>query len=331
MDLSTSFLSFKLENPLIPGASPLTCDLAMVKRLEDAGAPMIVMPSIFQEQLDREQVALNKGLEQADNSYAESLTYLPRPDDFRLGPEEYLEQLSRIKAAVKVPVVASLNGRTRGAWVSFARLLHTAGADALELNLYDPLPSMEMDAATAEKHAIEIVRDVCQSVSIPVAVKLSPFYSSFLNFAHQLDVAGARGLVLFNRFYQPDIDVEKLEAISTLQLSTSDELLPRLRSTAALYGHCSTDLAITGGVHTALDVLKSVMVGASAVQMVSALLQHGPKHLESLRAHLSRWLELHDYDSLRQARGSMSLVNTPNPGAFERGNYAKILQTWSAD
>ena len=329
MDLSTSYLSFKLATPFIPGASPLTADLSMVRRLEDAGAPMIVMYSIFQEQLDREQVALNMGLEQADNSNAEAGSYLPRPE-FRIGPEEYIEQLARLKAAVKIPVVASLNGRTRGGWVDFARQLESAGASALELNLYDPVLCLTRDAAKVETEAEETVRAVCKTVSIPVAVKLSPYYTSFLHFARRLVAAGAKGVVLFNRFYQPDIDVENLEAIPTLKLSTSDELLPRLRWAAALYGNCPADIAITGGVHTAVDGLKAVMTGASAVQLASALLMHGPTYLKTLNQDLARWLERHEYESLKQAHGSMSLKNTPNPSAFERSNYMKVLQTWSA-
>jgi dihydroorotate dehydrogenase (fumarate) len=331
MDLSTKYLGFSLPHPIVPGASPITADLSAVRKLEDAGAPMIVMHSIFQEQLDREQVDLNRGLEQADESYAESLTYLPRPEQFRLGPDEYLSQLSKIKAAVKVPVVASLNGRTKGGWVGYAKLLQQAGADAIELNIYDPVLSMEKDSSSVEVAAAEVVRAVRSVVTIPVAVKLSAFYTSFVHFAHRIDMAGAQGLVLFNRFYQPDIDIEKLEAVPSLRLSTSDELLPRLRHAAALYGRCASDIAITGGVHTAEDVLKAVMAGASAVQMVSALLVNGPRYLKTVRENVAKWLEDHEYDSLAQSRGSMSLLHTPNPAAFERGNYMKVLQTWSAD
>jgi dihydroorotate dehydrogenase (fumarate) len=330
MNISTTYLSFKLDNPFIPAASPLTTDLATVRRLEDAGAPMIVMHSIFQEQLDREQVALHQGLEQADNSSAEARSYLPRPEQFRIGPEEYIEELARIKAAVRIPVVASLNGRTRGGWVSFARQMEVAGASALELNIYDPVLCVDREAATIEKEAEEVVREVCKTVSIPVAVKISPFYTNTVHFSRRLVAAGAKGLVLFNRFYQPDIDVENLEAMATLKFSTSDALLLRLRYTAALYGQTKADIAVTGGVHTAIDGLKAVMAGASAVQLASALLTHGPGHLKALRQGLAQWLESHEYESLQQAKGSMSLQNTPNPSAFERGNYMKVLQTWSA-
>ena len=331
MNLSTTYLGFKLPHPIIPGASPLTGDLAPVRRLVEAGAPMIIMHSIFQEQIEREQVAFHRGMERAENSSAESLSYLPKPDEFRLGPDEYLERLAQIKDAVKVPVVASLNGHTSGGWIEYARLLAKAGADALELNLYETLVDIKRDAASVENEAVTIVTEVCRAVDIPVAVKLSPNYTCLGHFARRLDGAGAKGVVLFNRFYQPDIDVENLEAVPTLELSTSRDLLPRLRAVAALYGNCTADLAITGGVHTALDVLKSVMVGASAVQIVSALLRHGPFHLRTIREDLSRWLQAHEYDSLAKAKGSMSLEKTPNPAAFERGNYAKILQSWSAE
>jgi dihydroorotate dehydrogenase (fumarate) len=330
MNISTTYLGMKLDNPFVPAASPLTSDLGTVRKLEEAGAPMIVMHSIFQEQLDREQVALHQGLEQADNSNAEALSYLPRPEQFRIGPEEYIEQLARIKAAVRIPVVASLNGRTRGGWVKFAQQMEVAGAAALELNIYDPVLCVDREAASIEKEAEEVVREVCKTVSIPVAVKISPFYTNTVHFALRLVAAGAKGLVLFNRFYQPDIDVENLEALPTLKLSTSDTLRLRLRYTAALFGKTKADIAVTGGVHTAIDGLKAVMAGASAVQLASALLTHGPAHLKALRQGLAQWLEAHEYDSLAQAKGSMSLEKTPNPSAFERGNYMKILQTWSA-
>ncbi|MGN6369702.1 MAG: dihydroorotate dehydrogenase-like protein [Phycisphaerae bacterium] len=329
--LKCTYLGFELENPLIPGASPMCRDLSVVKRLEDAGAPMIVMHSIFQEQIIREQMALNYGLEIGNNSYPESITYLPRPEEFRLGPDEYLEQVQKIKSTVSVPVVASINGRTLGGWVGYAQQLEQAGADALELNIYDPVLDSDTDATFVEDHALEVIRSVKRAVSVPVAVKLSPFYTSLVHFAHRIDQVGVDGLVLFNRFYQPDIDIEMLNVRSDLQLSTPGELLLRLRYLAALHGQVVADLAVTGGVHTAEGVLKAVMAGATGVQVVSALLTHGPEYLRRLRGDVARWLELHQYDSLDQARGSMSLLHTPNPGAFERGNYMKILQTWSGD
>ena len=329
MDLSTSYLGFKLAHPLVPGASPLSGDLDMVRRLEDAGAPMLIMHSVFQEQLDRESITLNYGLEQADNSSAEALSYLPRPEDFRLGPDEYLEHLAKVKKAVKMPVVASLNGRTMGGWIDYAKKLQQAGADALELNIYDPVFDLRADSQSVELATIEVVKAVKAAVKLPVAVKLSPFYTGLVSFVNRLAEAGTRGVVVFNRFYQPDLDLENLEVKSELKLSTSDELLPRLRWTAALYGRVKTDIAITGGVHNSEDALKAVFAGASAVQMVSSLLIHGPRQLASVRAQMERWLEIHEYESLAQARGSLSLLKTANPGAYERGNYMKILQTWS--
>ena len=329
MDLSTSYLGFKLPHPLIPGASPFCDDLDTVRRLEDAGAPMLIMHSIFQEQLDREQLALNYGMEQAENSFAEALTYFPKPDEFRLGPDEYLEQIGKIKKAVKVPVVASLNGRNIGGWIDYAKKIQAAGADGLELNIYDPVFDLKSDSASVELATVEVVRAVCGAVKIPVAVKLSPFYTGLPAFANRIAGAGAKGLVLFNRFYQPDLDLENLEVTSDLKLSTSDELLPRLRWTAALFGRVKIDLSITGGVHTAEDALKAVMVGASSIQMVSSLLIHGPRHLATVRQAMERWLEEHEYESLAQARGSLSLLKTANATAYERGNYMKILQNWS--
>jgi len=329
--LHTSYLGFELDNPLIPGASPMCNDLSVVKRLEDAGAPMLIMHSVFQEQIIREQLSLNYGLELGDNSNPESTTYLPRPDEFRIGPDEYLELLGRIKAAVRIPVVASLNGRTLGGWIEYARHLQQAGADAIELNIYDPILDSEVEAASVEDLTMEVIRGVKRAVSVPVAVKLSPFYTSFVNFACRIDKIDVDALVLFNRFYQPDIDIDTMDVYSDLTLSTSAELLPRIRYIAALYGKVKADLAVTGGVHTAEDAIKAVMAGASGVQMVSALLTTGPEYLKRMRAEMIRWLEAHEYESLEQARGSMSLEQTPNPAAYERGNYMRILQSWAPD
>lgn len=329
MNLRSTYLGFPLANPLVPGASPMTGDLDLVRRLEDAGAPMIIMHSIFQEQLMREQVALNRGMEQADNSYAESLSYLPRPDEFRLGPDEYLNHLRRVKAAVKVPVVGSLNGRTLGGWVEFARQIQQAGADALELNIYDPILDQKADAGTVENTTFEVVRAVKQAVSIPVAVKLSPFYTSFVNFAHRLTTTGIAGLVLFNRFYQPDFDIEALEVRPTLHFSTPSELLPRLHWAAILYGHLKGDIAITGGVHSAEDVLKSIMAGGSVAMMVSALHIHGIDHIARVLADLRYWLDKREYASLAETRGCLSRKSVPDTSPYDRGNYIKTLSSYS--
>jgi dihydroorotate dehydrogenase (fumarate) len=328
MDLTTTYMGFELPHPLIPGASPLTDDLDAVRRLEDAGAPMIVMHSLFEEQLVSEEVAVTRSVESPKESYAEALWYLPEPEDFTLGPDQYLEQIRRIRAAVAVPVIASLNGTSAGGWLRYARLMEQAGAHGLELNLYEVAADANETGAAAEDRAVEVVRSVKESVSVPVTVKLSPFYSSFANFAGRLDGLGVNGLLLFNRFYQPDLDVEALEVRRVVHLSDSSELLLRLRWLALLFGRVRAPLAATGGVHTALDAVKAVLAGAAAVQMVSALLRRGPSYLKEVREGLARWLEEHEYDSLRQMHGSLSLLRVPDPGAYERANYVKILQTW---
>jgi dihydroorotate dehydrogenase (fumarate) len=328
MDLSTTYLGLKLAHPLMAGASPMVDDLGMVKRLEDAGASAIVMHSLFEEQITREQMGTILDMELHAESNAEALSYFPNPEDFRLGPEKYLEQILRLKQAVSVPVIASLNGTTPAGWLHHGKLMEQAGADALELNIYYVATDPAETAGAVEKRTLDIVRAVKSEVKIPVAVKLSPFFSSLAHFAVELEAAGADGLVLFNRFFQPDIDVEALEAAPSLQLSSSQDLLLRLRWLAILHGHLKGGLAVTGGVHTGLDALKAVMAGASAVQMVSALLLHGPERLAQTRAELTEWLEEHEYDSLRQALGSMSLQKCPSPQAFTRANYMRILNGW---
>jgi dihydroorotate dehydrogenase (fumarate) len=329
MNLSTTYLGFELPHPLIPGASPMTANLDTVRRLEDAGAPMVVMHSLFEEQILREEIALTRSIETPKESYAEALSYFPEPDDFELGPDEYLEQLRRVKRAVSVPVIASLNGVSPGGWIRYARLIQQAGADGLELNLYEVAADPTEAGEKVERRQLDVIWSVKEAVTIPVAVKLSPFYSSLANFVQRIESTGADALLLFNRFYQPDLDIENLEVLRQLSLSESSELLLRLRWLAVLYGKIGTPLAVTGGVHTAVDVIKSVMAGASACQMVSALLWRGPQHLRTVREELACWLEEHEYESLRQMQGSMSLQRVPDPGAYERANYAKILQTWN--
>jgi dihydroorotate dehydrogenase (fumarate) len=329
MNLATTYLGFELPHPLVPGASPLADDLDTVRRLEDAGAPMLVMHSLFEEQLAREEVSVTRSIETPKESYAEALSYFPEPDDFTLGPDDYLEQIRTIKAAVAVPVVGSLNGTTHGGWLRYARLIEQAGADALELNLYELAIDPGETGEEVERRGLEVVRAVKRSVGIPVAVKLSPFYSSIANFARRLDEAGADALVLFNRFYQPDVDVEHQEMLR-VNLSSPAELLPRLRWIGVLSGRVNASLAATGGVHTAVDVVKAVMAGAHATQMVSALLRHGPGYLRQVRRDLERWLEEHEFESLRQMQGSMSLLRCPDPGAYQRANYIRLLQSWDA-
>jgi len=328
MNLSTTYLGLKLAHPLMAGASPMVDDMGMVKRLEDAGASAIVMHSLFEEQITREEQGTIMDMQLSSSTSAEALSFFPQPDDFRLGPEKYLEQIRRIKDAVSVPVIASLNGTTPAGWLHYGKLMQDAGADALELNVYYIPTDAKESASEVEKRTLDIVRAVKAEVKIPVSVKLSPFFSALAHFAVELEGAGADGLVLFNRFFQPDINVEELVAEPSLQLSGPTDLLLRLRWLAVLHGHVKGSLAVTGGVHDGIGALKAVMAGADAVQMVSALLIHGPDRLAQSRATLAEWLEEHEYESLAQARGSMSLVKSPNPQAFTRANYMRILNGW---
>jgi len=328
MDLSTQYLGMTLPHPLVAGASPLSDDLDAVKRLEDAGAAAIVLRSLFEEQIAREQLSEHMNLDYPGESFAEAVSYFPSPNAFALGPFQYLEHLRRVKEAVRIPIVASLNGATPGGWLEYARLMAQAGADALELNLYRIATDPDTTSVEIERQAIDTVRQVKEAVGIPVAVKLSPFYTAIAHLARELDRAGADGLVLFNRFYQPDIDAEELSATRTLHLSDSSELLLRLHWMAILSGRVRASLAVTGGVHTALDVVKATMAGAHVTQMVSALLMHGPGHLRTVRDGLAAWMEKHEWDSLSTMRGNMSLFKVPDPDAYERANYMLMLQGW---
>lgn len=328
MDLSTHYLGFDLPHPFIPGASPLTEDLDAARRLEDAGAPMLVLPSLFEEQVVGEQMAMYYATQKPAESFPESLSYLPDPQSVALGPHEYLEHVRRVRQAVDVPVVASLNGTTLGGWLKYASLIEQAGARALELNLYDLATDSARGGDAVEREQLEVVNQIKARVKIPLAVKLSPFYTSPAHFARRLDEAGVDGLVIFNRFYQPDIDVEELEVLPIVKLSHPDELLLRLRWLAILSGKIKADLCVTGGVRTMADAIKALMCGAHAVQMVSALLEYGPDHLRIIRHQVVRWLEEHEYHSLKQMQGSMSLERCPNPREFERANYMKILHSW---
>ncbi|HYN41963.1 MAG TPA: dihydroorotate dehydrogenase-like protein [Thermoanaerobaculia bacterium] len=326
MDLSTTYLGLKLPHPIMPGASPMVDKIDLVKRMEDAGASAIVMHSLFEEQLMREELATYHHIDVHADSFAEAMTYLPRPDEFNLGPDQYLEQLVRIKQSVDLPVIASLNGFTAGGWIRYAKLMQDAGANALELNVYYLATNPTETGEEVEQRTIDILKAVKQAVSIPVAIKISPFFSSMANMAKRLDDAGADGMVLFNRFYQPDIDVESLEVEPTLRLSDSSELNLRLRWLAVVSGHVRASLAVSGGVHTHLDAVKAVMTGAHAVQVVSGILQQGPDVIRRIREGLSQWLEEHEYDSLEQMRGSMNLLRCPDASMFERANYIRILQ-----
>lgn len=326
--LATTYLGLELAHPFMAGASPMVDDLDLVKRLEDAGSAAIVMHSLYEEQVTGEALATHRAIERPAESSAEATTYLPEPPDFALGPDEYLEQIRRIKETVDVPVIGSLNGSTQGGWLDYAGLMQEAGADALELNIYTIPTALDRPGVAEEDAEIAIVRSVTAAVSIPVAVKLSPWYSALGAFASRVVEAGAQGLVLFNRFYQADIAPEELEVRPTLRLSDSNELLLRLTWIALLAGRIDASLAVTGGVHTPLDAVKAVMAGADTVQMVSALLRNGPEWLTAIREGFTNWLRDHEYESLDQLRGSMSLLRCPDPASYSRKQYLRVLREW---
>jgi dihydroorotate dehydrogenase (fumarate) len=328
MDLSTTYLGLKLRNPLVVSASPLCEDVGNIRKMEDAGAAAVVLHSLFEEQIRVDSEELDRHLSFGE-SYAESLSYFPDLTNYNLGPEGYLEHLAKAKAAVRIPIVASLNGVSTGGWIGYAKKMQEAGADALELNIYTIPTDPSVTSAEVEQAYVDLVRDVAASVQIPVAVKLGPYFSAMANLAARLEAAGARGLVLFNRFYQPDFDLEALEIVPSLQLSNSYELLLRLHWVAILHGKLKADLAVTGGVHTSYDVLKAMMAGAQAVELVSALLKRGVGHLATLLAELKTWMEEHEYESIRQMQGSMSQKSVADPNSFLRANYLKVLSSYS--
>jgi dihydroorotate dehydrogenase (fumarate) len=328
MDLTTKYLGLTLAHPLMPGASPLCDTLDSCKRLEDAGAAALVLRSLFEEQITREEMGAVHDLLVDEASDADAIHNFPEPSEFALTPDAYLEHLHRVKSAVGVPVIASLNGTARAGWLDSAALMEQAGADAIELNIYHVPTDPRESGADVERRLLDAVRRVKWAVSIPVAVKLSPFFSSVSNMAVELDALGADGLVLFNRFYQPEIDPEMPLAGPRLRLSTPEELLLRVRWLAILYGRVNASLAATGGVHDSIDAVKVILAGAHAVQVVSVLLTRGPDYLVQMRRDLARWLEQHEYDSMRQVQGAVSLLQNANADAFERGNYMRILQSW---
>lgn len=331
MDLTTRWLGFDLAHPIVPGAGPLCDDLDGIRRLEDAGAPMLTLRSLFEEQIVGEQLALVHAIDSASDAFAEAGSFLPGARDFVLGPDEYLEQLRRAKAATRLPIVASLNGTTLGGWLDYAELLEQAGADALELNLYDLATDPERTSAQVEAALCDVVHAVRKRIRLPIAVKLSPFFSSLPHVANRLVKAGADGLVLFNRFYQPDVDPVAQEYRPTLRLSTPGELNLRLRWVAILHGRVGAPLALTGGVHHGSDVVKALQCGASTVQVVSALLAHGVDKLRHLVSELETWMEEHDWQSARSLVGCMSHQHCPDPKQLERANYARLLQSWTRD
>jgi dihydroorotate dehydrogenase (fumarate) len=328
LDLSVRYLGLTLTSPLVASSSPLTGRLDEIRRMEDAGAAAVVLPSLFEEQIELESQHLDHHLSHTAESHSEAVSYFPDLGGYHIGPEAYLEHLRRAKAAVGIPVIASLNGVSSGGWVRHARLMEQAGADALELNVYFMATDLDRTAAEIELQYLELAREVKASVRIPVAMKLGHAFTAAAHFAQRLDEAGLDALVLFNRFYQPDFDLERLEVIPTLTLSRSWELLLRLHWVAVLYGRIRADLAITGGVHTATDVLKAMMAGARVAMMTSALLEEGVSHLARVRADVLAWMEAHEYESIRQMQGSMSHRSVRDPGAFERANYLRVLSSY---
>ena len=327
MDLTTTYMGLKLANPLVPSASPLSEEIDNIRRMEDAGAAAVVLYSLFEEQLSRDRLELFDSLMQGSESYAESLTYFPEPPEFHLGPEGYLDHIRKAKEAVHIPVIASLNGCTTGGWTDFARRMQEAGADAIELNVYHLPTDLETPGQVVEQTCVDILKSVKSSVTIPVAIKLSAFYSSMANMAYQLDRAGADGLVLFNRFYQPDIDLEQLEVVPNVLLSRQQALRLPMRWVAILHGRIRASLAATSGIHEAPDVIKMLMAGANVTMLCATLLRNGIDHVRTILADMRTWMEEHEYESVRQMQGSMSHTHVENPAAFERVQYMKALQS----
>jgi len=329
IDLSTNYLGLKLKNPLVASSSPICEDVGNVRRLEDSGAAAVVLHSLFEEQIERESDDLDQWLRESSELSSEATSHLPELTHQVMRPERYLSHIAKCKRAVSIPVIASLNGVTNGGWVQYARQMEQAGADALELNIYHIAVDADESAVAVEGRYVSLVKAVKAEVKIPVAVKLGPYFSSMANMAKKLDAAGADALVLFNRFYQPDYDLEALEVVPNLILSNSHELLLRLHWIAVIYGSVKADLALTGGVHAATDVVKAMMAGARVAMMTSALLKRGVSYLDTLTTELLIWMGEHEYDSIRQMQGSMSRNAVPHPTAFERANYMKVLGSYA--
>ena len=330
-DLATTYLGLPLASPIVASASPLTGELDTARRVVDAGAAAIVMPSLFEEEILQEEIELNRALEAGSEHFAEALDYFPNVADIAHTGDRYLERLAALKAAVDVPVIASLNATTTGSWIRYAGLLADAGADAIELNLYTVAADPDRSAAEIEDEKLAIVAAVRAAVGVPLAVKLSPYFSSLAHFARAVVHAGADGLVLFNRFYQPDVDLDALDVVPRLELSSPWELRLPLRWTAILRPLLpAVSLAATSGISSGTDAAKAIAVGADVAMMTSALLRHGPDHIATTIAELQAWLDDHDYDSVAQLRGSMSHATTASPAAFERANYVKVLHSWTA-
>jgi dihydroorotate dehydrogenase (fumarate) len=325
MDLSTTYLGLKLRTPLVPSASPLSEEIDSIKLMEDCGASAVVLYSLFEEQLRQDRAELHHHLENGTFSFAEALTYFPEPEQFHLGPDGYLKHIAKAKQAVRIPIIASLNGSSTGGWTAYARAIEQAGADALELNIYNIPTDLDLTAEQVEQSYLDILAAVKAQLTIPVAVKLSPFFTNFANMAKRLDEAGANGLVLFNRFYQPDIDLESLEVKPNILLSTPMAMRVPLRWIALLYGRLQANLAATSGIHRASDVLKMLMAGADVTMLCSALIRHGIRQIGVVERDLVAWMEEHEYESVAQLKGSLSQKNCPDPGTFERAQYMRAI------
>ncbi|RLA61929.1 MAG: dihydroorotate dehydrogenase-like protein [Gammaproteobacteria bacterium] len=327
-DLSTEYLGLKLKNPLVPSSSPLSKHLDTARQLEDAGAGALVMHSLFEEKIEEEDATLARFIHQQSLGHGEADSFHPVPDNYRSYEESYLEHLMSLKSSLEIPVIASLNGTTPGGWVDYATSLQEAGAEALELNVYYIPASCHEDGRQVEDRYVEILESLRQKISIPITMKLSSQFSSVMNVAKRFEQAGANGLVLFNRFYQPDIDLETLEVVPKLELSTSEESLLRIRWIAILYGRIDCSLAITGGVLNATDVLKALLAGADVTHLCSALLRHGPGHLAVILSDLEEWMEEREYASVKQLKGSVSQHNATDSSAFLRSNYVRVLESY---
>jgi len=327
MDLKSNYLGLELKNPIVPSAGPLTADVNKIRLMEDNGAAAVVLYSLFEEQIEHESLELFHYTTTHNEAYQEAQNYFPEWSEYKAGPDQYLEHIRKAKEAVSIPVIASLNGHSAGGWTKFAKLMQEAGADALELNIYNLVSDLEKAGTEVEKEYAEIVRSVTSEVNIPVSVKIGPFFSSIGNMAKQLEDSGAKGIVLFNRFYQPDIDLEKLEVVPNVLLSTPWAMRLPLRWTAILHGRTNLDIAATSGICNELDVLKMTMAGASVTQMLSCLLKFGIPHIKDVLVKIERWMVDHEYESLNQMRGSMSYRNVKDPSVFARANYMKVLNS----
>ena len=328
MDLTTTYMGLKLKNPLVPSASPLGRDVSTVKRMEDFGASAVVLESLFEEQIIHEEFEMDHFLAQGTESFAEATTYFPDSDMYTFGPDEYLTHIQKCKEAVNIPIIASLNGVSNGGWTEYARNMQKAGADALELNSYYLATDMNKSPQEIEDNYISVLKAVKNAVTIPVALKLSPYFTSLSHMAKKFDEVGVDALVLFNRFYQPDIDLENLEVVPNLVLSTSESMRVPLRWIAILYGKIKANMAATSGVHTAEDVLKMIMVGADVTQLCASLFQNGIEHIKTLIDGMNQWMEEHEYESVKQMKGSMSHKSVAEPAAYERANYMKVLKSY---